>query len=133
MSFAYLKDPLFLACFGAYWINRALESCDLGTPFFSCYLNDIVCVPFWVPIMLWVNRKLRLRHDDGPPASVEILIPLLIWCAAFEVVIPIWFGSVVTTVADPADVLCYCAGALAATVFWRWYYRAAPAEAAART
>ncbi len=123
MSFAYLKDPLFLTCVCLYAINRGLEHYNLSTPLLQSYLNDIVCIPFWVPIMLWLQKKTGLRQHDRTPENFEIVVPLLIWAVLFEVVIPAAHGSLVPAVADPNDVLCYCLGSFAAVGFWKWYYR----------
>jgi len=130
VSFQYLRDPLFLVCFILYWVNRFLEDYDLSTPFLRSYLNDLLCVPFWIPIMLWVNRRLGLRRHDAPPLSYEIVIPLLIWVVVFEVILPsthIWRG---VAVADPNDVLCYSLGGLIAARIWEWRYADQPEQKA---
>ncbi len=123
MRFRYLKDPLFLACFSAYFLHRCLRSYGFSTPFLRAHLNDLICIPFWVPIMLWAHRRLGLRRHDGPPEGFEIVIPLLIWSFLFEVLIPARREWSIPAVADPYDVLSYCVGALAAAVLWRAYYR----------
>ena len=123
MRFAYLKDPVFVACFCLYWINRILEYYELSTPLLRSYLNDVVCIPFWVPIMLWVQKRTGLRTHDHPPECFEIVIPLVLWAVLFEVVIPGHREWAVPAVADPCDVLCYSVGSLVAVVIWRWYYR----------
>jgi hypothetical protein len=122
-SFTYLRDPLFLVCFVAYWVHRWLAAYGMSTPLLRGHLNDLICIPFWVPIMLWISRRLRLRRHDSPPDAVEIILPLLIFSALFEVVIPAQRAWRVPTYADPYDVLSYCIGALASAAFWRWYYR----------
>jgi hypothetical protein len=122
MPFAYLKDPLFLTCFAGYWLHRWLAVHGLSTPLLRNHLNDVICIPFFVPIMLWACRKLGLRKHDGPPDAIEVIVPLLIWSLLFEIVIPAQRIVRVPTVADPYDVLSYALGALAAVVFWRWYY-----------
>ena len=123
MAFGYLRDPLFVICFSAYWINRYLESVDLSANIFRSYLNDLICIPFWVPIILFVHRRLGIRIHDEPPRALEIVIPLVLWSVIFEVVLPTtqaWSGL---AIADPADVLCYSIGALAGAAFWTWRYR----------
>ena len=122
MRYRYLRDPLFLACVLAYLVNRLVLKAVWKTGFVHEHLNDLICVPFWVPVMLWAERRLGLRRDDGPPEAVEIVIPLVVWSWVFEVVLPgtELFGRY--CVADHRDVLCYAAGALGAAVFWRWWY-----------
>jgi hypothetical protein len=126
MPFRYLKDPLFLMCFAAYGIQRCLKSFDLSTPFLCSYLNDLICIPFWVPIMLWGNKKLGLRRNDDPPEGFEIIIPLILWAFVFEVLIPGMPSWSIPTWADPCDILSYCVGGLAAALFWKVYYRESP-------
>ncbi len=122
MPFAYLKDPLFLVCFVVYWINRWVEAAGYSTELTESYLNDLICAPFWIPIMLWLLKVLRLRTHDRPPAGHEVLIPLLIWTAVFEVLLPVTPQWGIPAIADPVDVLCYFAGGFAATLFWTWRY-----------
>ncbi len=125
MEFRYLKDPLFLAVVGVYLCNKALRISLGGTEFQNAYLNDLICVPFWVPVLLAVNKRLGLRSHDGPPEAYELLIPILVWSIAFEMVFPYspTFGS--HAVADPNDIPCYCLGGLASGIFWRFRYRPA--------
>jgi len=125
MPFKYLKDPLFLVCFIAYCVQRCLNSLDASTPFLCSYLNDLICIPFWVPIMLYALKRLGLRRHDGPPEDFEIIIPLLLWSFLFEVLIPGMPSWSIPTWADPYDVLSYCVGGLAASFFWNMYYRRA--------
>jgi len=134
MRFRYLKDPLFLLCVAVYFCNKLWRLHDGGTVFQNAYVNDLLCIPFWVPIMLAVNRLLRLRRHDGPPEFLEIAVPLVVWAAAFEIVFPYSARLAEHNVGDPNDILCYLIGALVAGVSWRCYYGNAaqrrPAEAA---
>jgi len=123
VPFGYLKDPLFLFCFTVYWLNRFLEDCGISAPIVRSYLNDLICIPFWCPIMLWANRRLGLRRHDSPPLAYEIVIPLLIVAIVFEVILPASRGWEDLTFADPNDVLSYALGAAFATIFWAWWYR----------
>jgi hypothetical protein len=123
MSFRYLRDPLFLACVAIYFVNRWVLKRTWDAGFVHAHLNDLICIPFCVPIMLGVQRKLGLRPHDASPRTHEIVVPLMLWSLVFEV----WFPTVVRFqgrfVADPLDVLHYALGALVAAVWWRWYYR----------
>ena len=123
MAFRYLRDPLFLVCFIGYWVHRWCAGHHLSTPFLQSHFNDLICIPFWVPIMLWAERRLGLRRHDRPPAAVEMVIPLVTIAVVFEVVIPSHPEWHVPAVADPTDVLAYCVSSLAAAAIWRWYYR----------
>ena len=84
-----------------------------------------LCIPFWIPIVLWIQRRLGLRDHDDPPQTHEVVIPLLVIAFVFEVVLPstqTWSGLAVP---DPGDVVCYAAGALASVGCWTWFYRTA--------
>ena len=123
VPFAYLRDPLFLLCLGIYFAHRWAVSQGLSTPWLRSYVNDLICLPFWVPMMLWLQRVWGLRNHDDPPQPTELVIPLLIWATVFEVMLPstrTWSGLAFP---DPADVLCYALGGLVSVLFWNWWYR----------
>jgi hypothetical protein len=128
MTYRYLRDPLFVFCVALYFVNRWAFKPLLPNTFSQSYLNDLICIPFWVPIMLYGMRRLRLRSDDAPPRSYEILIPLLLWSFLFEFWLPYTTVLGGRTVSDPVDILFYTLGALAASLFWnRWYRTETPA------
>ncbi len=126
MRFRYLTDRLFLVCVAAYFVNRFVLKAIWKSGFVHEHLNDLICIPFWVPIMLFAQRKLGLRDTDGPPSPGEIVIPLVIWSWAFEIVLPTagWLGK--WCVSDYLDILWYTVGALAAALWWRWWYGRGP-------
>lgn len=122
MAFAYLRDPLFLVSFSAYWLHRSARGLGVDIALLRAYLNDLICIPFWIPILVWGLRRLGLRQHDDPPHAHEIIIPLVIWAAVFEVLLPAtptWRGL---ATADPNDVLCYALGGVVAARFWSWRY-----------
>jgi hypothetical protein len=121
--FQYLRDPLFLACLTVYFVNRWILKSLWNGGFLHNHLNDLICIPFWVPIMLWGQRRLGLRESDGPPLSSEILIPLFIWSWFFEFVLPRTGLVGRRAVADHLDVLYYSLGSALAGAFWQWWYR----------
>ncbi|MCL2304346.1 MAG: hypothetical protein FWC43_03280 [Planctomycetaceae bacterium] len=121
--FGYLRDPLYLACVVLYVVNRfwIKPNCDIY--FFHAWLNDVICIPFTVPPMLWLLRRLRLRFHDGPPTLMEITIPLLMISWAFEIYLPNTAMFRDVTVADPWDIVAYAVGAAAAGGFWGFWYK----------
>jgi len=127
VRFRYLKDPLFLFCVAVYFVNREIVKPYFPNTFSRCFLNDLICLPFWVPIMLLLMRALRLRSSDGPPTASELLVPLILWSVIFEVVLPRApvFSKLET--ADHVDILCYAAGGLVAAGFWKLWYSRRPA------
>jgi hypothetical protein len=78
--------------------------------------------PFWVPIMLRVNRSLGPRRHDSRPLATEIAVPLAVWVILFEGVFPRMNVFEGRAVADPVDVLCYALGAFLAASIWSWTY-----------
>jgi len=123
MPFKYIRDPLFLLCVGLYLANRLILRPYLACAFLSSYLNDAICIPFWVPVLVYLMRKCHLRSSDDSPSLHEIVVPLLLWSVVFE----LWLPSVSqfrgAFVRDHMDVLWYTCGSLVAVSFWRWYYR----------
>ena len=122
MPFRYLRDPVFLTCLAAYFLNCTLEEFSLSPVLAQCYLNDLICIPFWIPIMVCVAKKLGWRSHDCRPDIIEIVIPLIMFAAVFEVVLPSTAMFRNRTIADPYDVQCYVLGAVVANWLWRRMY-----------
>jgi hypothetical protein len=127
MLFRYLRDPLFLFCLILYFVNRLilkpLVRTGLAGQFIHGSLNDLICIPFWVPIMVWILHVLRLRHTDSPPTAPEVLVPLLVWSWWFKIMLPQTAAFRHWVVPDPGDVLTFTSGALIAVLYWQWHYR----------
>ena len=124
MPFLYLRDPLFLVCVATYFVNRLVLKQIWTSGFVHEHLNDLICIPFWVPITLFAQRRLGLRDRDGRPSASELVIPLVIWSWVFEIILPRTdlFGN--WCVADYLDVMYYSLGTLLAALFWKWWYAA---------
>ena len=123
MKYRYLRDPLFLLCIAVYFLNRWILKPCLPNVFSQCYLNDLICIPFWVPIMVFVMRKLGLRDNDFPPTASEIVIPLILWSAIFEIWLPHFGPFRGLAIADHVDIFFYTSGALLAAAFWSIWHR----------
>jgi len=123
VKFLYLRDPLFLLCFALYFVNRWLLEPRFPSSLFTAHLNDLICIPFCVPIMLAILRVLRLRRDDAPPRSYEIVVPLILWSVAFELWLPTVPAFQGLATADYRDVFFYALGALTAGIVWTAFYR----------
>jgi len=119
MKFRYLKDPLFISCLALYFVNRLLIKRLIPGGFFHDSFNDLICIPFWVPIMLFFMRKTGMRDSDSPPRSYEIIIPLLLWSIIFEIYLPrvAFFSGLATS--DHTDIIYYTTGAIIAALFWQ--------------
>ena len=116
-KFRYLLDPLFLACVALYFLNRFVIKPNCDFVFFHAWLNDVICIPFWIPVMLAGMRLTRLRRHDNPPTFAEIGIPLVLWSWWFEIYLPNLVGS--RHYADPWDIVAYSSGAVFAYWFWK--------------
>ena len=80
-GFRYCLDPVFITATALYLVNRfAIKPfVPLGvTPFFAWYVNDLLCIPFCLPPLLYVYRRLALRDAAGFPTKWEILGHLVI-------------------------------------------------------
>jgi hypothetical protein len=126
VRFRYLRDPLFLCCVAIYFVNRFLFKAIWKDGFVHEHLNDLLCIPFWVPIMVFAQRKLGLRDGHDRPRASEIAIPLLLWSWLFEIVLPHTEIMGRSCTADHLDILFYSLGAVLAGVFWAWWYRDSP-------
>ncbi len=122
MRFRYLRDPVFLSSVLLYLVNRFLLKPNSSHWFIHSYVNDFLCVPMLVPVTITLGRFMRFRRHDGPPNTMEIVFPVLIWSVLFEIVFPeldFWnqwvFG-------DPFDILCYCSSAVVAAHCWKRLY-----------
>jgi hypothetical protein len=122
VRFRYLGDPLFLLCVATYFVNRYVFKAIWRDGFAHEHLNDLICIPFWVPIMLFAQRKLGLRDGDDRPRPSEIFVPLLLWSWLFEIILPQSALLGDSCVADHLDIMYYSLGALLAGIFWRWWY-----------
>lgn len=120
MPFRYLRDELFLFSFGLYFLNRLLLRPNLSWQFLHSHLNDVLCLPFWLPILLFLARRIGWRKHDEAPAGIEILVPLIVWGWTFEVFLP---RLSTRSTADPWDICSYAAGGLIAQLFWQWRYQ----------
>ncbi|MEI9997987.1 MAG: hypothetical protein WDO13_01875 [Verrucomicrobiota bacterium] len=119
-TFAYWRDPLFLACLGLYAVNRFLIKPYLTahatySPLFHGHLNDTLTVPVVLPIYLYIYRKIGFRPDDQPPRWWEVALHVAVWDVFFE-----WFGPryLHQGVADPIDSWCIAGGGVVAWVIW---------------
>lgn len=133
MPFLYLRDPLFLVCFCGYWINRFVVRQLPHPEFFDAYFNDLICIPFFVPILVYTAKLCRLRHHDHPPLMHEIVIPLVMWSVLFEIIFPLhpyWREWVYS---DPYDIFYYSLGACLAAVYWQYAYRSRSVETPERS
>ena len=98
-----------------YAVNRWCLPMDLRGPFLRNHFDDLLLIPAAIPLILWLQRRLRLRTSDAPPDWREVLMHLVVWSVAAEVVGPHVFSH---ATGDIWDVVAYTAGAVIATALW---------------
>jgi hypothetical protein len=125
MPFRPLRDPLFLVCVVLYFVTRWAIKPHVTGGFFHEHLNDLICIPIFVPLMVWGARIAGLRRDE-PPRLIEIVIPLIVWSVLFEVLLPQHASWGRGMTADYKDVAYYAFGAFASCLFWAYRYRRQP-------
>lgn len=113
--FRYAQDRLCGVACAFYAANRWALPLQWKTPFLRHHFNDLLFIPAALPLMLWLQRKLGLRTTDAYPDWSEILLHLVVWSIAAEVVGPRLFAR---ATGDVWDVAAYAAGAVVAAVVW---------------
>lgn len=122
-QFRYLRDELFLTAGACYGLNRWLIKPLVLSPFLHGQFNDLLLIPAGLPVILWIQRKVRLRTVDVVPTWSEILLHLFVWSVVCEFVGPFWFHR---GTSDPWDVAAYSAGSVVAGIWWNCRSRPKP-------
>lgn len=111
---------MVLYCLGR-WVLRPHH---IGGWMVHDYLNDLLCLPLFLPVILGLQARLGIRRHHRPPTMLEILHNWLIFSIVFELVLPRL--SLFNSVADPWDCVAYLAGGIAAWLVWKWKARSWP-------
>jgi hypothetical protein len=128
--FGYFRDPVCTVAAWLYLTNRfVFKPYGIGGDFAHHYVNDLLCLPLFLPIILWAQRMIGLRRHDGPPRLWEVLQHWLVFSLIFEVVVP-RFPDRFRSTADPLDGAAYLVGGLAGLALWTKTARVATAHAA---
>jgi hypothetical protein len=114
-GFQYVCDPLFLLATGAYALNQLVLKPRIHSPFLHNHFNDLLLIPAALPMILWVQRVLRLRTNDCAPTWAEMIMHLVVWSVICEYIGPFWlkWGT-----GDIWDVASYAVGGIAACLWW---------------
>lgn len=114
-SFAYWRDPIFVASSVAYSLNRWVAPAVLHAAAWRGHFADVLLVPVGLPLWLWLERRVGWREDDRMPRWQEIAFVLAVWSAGAELVAPHLFTR---ATGDVWDLAAYAGGALAAGLAW---------------
>lgn len=107
-----------------YIVNRfVLKPHHIGGWLVHDYLNDLLCLPIFVPIILRFQRALGIRGHDSPPTLFEIVHNWVVFSILYEFVFP--KISAFSSVSDPWNSIAYLIGGIAAYAFWNRRIRAA--------
>lgn len=115
-SFSYTRDPIFVTSLLAYCLNRFVLKQNIHVWLIHDYLNDFLCIPLLLPVILKVQALLRIRRHDGMPTLLEVLHNWFVFTVVFEVVLPRL--TMFDSTADPWDSAAYLFGGLFAYVCW---------------
>jgi len=77
--------------------------------FFSQYVGDILALPVYLPLSIYLARRLKLITDDFQISAVQVLGGVIIFSLLFEGLIPIFDEA---SIQDEYDILAYLAGGL---------------------
>jgi hypothetical protein len=114
-KFRYLGDGLFLASCSLYALNRWCIKPRVHSAFMRFHFNDMLLIPCALPVLLMMQRWLRLRTIDDPPMWGEIALYTFFWSILFEVIGPHLMRR---ATGDPWDVVVYVIGAVGAGLWW---------------
>lgn len=118
--FRYLADPLCLTAIGLYWVNREwIKPSAWGHHGFAHdYLNDVLLIPIFLPLVLIIHRWLGMRTHDRPPSALEVTSHVTIWSVLFLVIFPLHEWLYRHSTADPFNAIAFAAGGAMAWLFW---------------
>ena len=114
--FRYALDPVCMVACAGYGLNRWLVPLALKGFFLRNYFADTLLIPAALPLMLWLHSRLGLRPADSRPRWSEILLHVVVWSVAAELIAPHLFTR---ATGDPWDVAAYAGGALISGLIWQ--------------
>ncbi|MCH7401469.1 magnesium citrate secondary transporter [Belliella kenyensis] len=110
-----LKNPLFIICCIAFWVNQAIERAwEIYIPWVHAYLDDLLAMPVIFGITLQIFRWIHPLKAKFRFSKKQLIIGWIYFSLIFEVFLP--SRSDIYT-ADPWDVVCYGIGTIAFYIF----------------
>ena len=120
--FRYVDDPICIASMFIYVLNRyVLKPHHVGGWLVHDYLNDLLCLPIFLPVILRFQSALGIRRHHGPPTLFEVFHNWAIFSVLYYFVFPRL--SAFSSAADPWNSVAYLIGGLASYGLWKYLYR----------
>jgi hypothetical protein len=130
-SFRYLADPVCIFSLALYALNRhVLKPHHIGGWFTHGYFNDVLCLPLFVPVILYAQHLVGVRKHFGYPRFWEIALNWAVFTIVFQLIIPKYPKTFIAA-GDPYDILAYFAGGAIAGIYWT--IAATPSQLAIKT
>ncbi|WP_187263409.1 magnesium citrate secondary transporter [Pontibacter beigongshangensis] len=104
-----LRHPFFLLCFFLFLLNQVLELSGIFLWPLHTHLDDLLCLPLALTVVLAAERWYFKRPGFVLPVSY-ILSAFAVFAVVFELLLPLFFTRYT---ADALDVQAYAAGGLA--------------------
>ncbi|WP_162054045.1 hypothetical protein [Pontibacter pamirensis] len=104
-----LQHPLFVICILLFCLNRALEQAQVYVWPLYAYLDDVLCMPLTLGIILTVQRVYFQNQSMTIPVR-HIIFAVAAFSVCFELLLPLY--KLLYT-ADVLDVVAYALGAFA--------------------
>ena len=114
--FLYGFDPVCLTASACYAGNRWLIPMAFKGAFLRGHFADLLLIPAGLPLILWLQRRLGVRHHDAPPTWREVALHVVAWSISAELVAPHLFAR---STGDPWDVAAYAVGGIGALLCWQ--------------
>ncbi len=107
ISLAPFHNRAFLLATGLYALHYGGEKAGFSVPLLQHYLNDLLCMPLVLTLTLFLQRTFTFRDPGHVFTKHQIVLAVLYYSVAFEVVLPQFLPRYT---ADPLDVLAYALG-----------------------
>ena len=119
--FRYVDDPICVASMMLYVLNRwVLKPQHIGGWLVHDYLNDVLCLPIFLPIILRLQSALGIRRHHLPPTSFELVHNWIVFSVLYYFVFPRL--PAFSSTADPWNSVAYLVGGLTAFITWGSLY-----------
>ncbi|MCC9165345.1 magnesium citrate secondary transporter [Pontibacter harenae] len=103
-----LSHPVFLVCSFLFCLNRLLEFNEVYLWPLYAYLDDLLCMPLSLSVVL-VAERLYFKNNDFILANRYIVWAVVLFAFFFELLLPL-FSNKYT--ADVFDIVAYAVGAV---------------------